>query len=197
MRLIGYAKELKCNYFAKPIYSENEEEYFFHEVDESYTIIGFSKIIFKLKSLKKVYLSKEFEIGSKGAIVFIGNKNYIKYDVANLAIDEVINFINDNTSQLESYTSILNQSLKLKKSIFSDSNKKPVKESSLVLKFDFPNILKKESKFDAVNDNSKSSTHPHLKKLQTVERNFEIALRARADFRRSKLKMYNYQFKSK
>ena len=142
----------------------------------------------------KIYLSKNFQVGSKGAIVFIGLEDYIKYDSGENAISEIINYLNDNVSNLESFSSILNTALNLKKAILIDISKKETKEFHSILTFDFPFKSKKDKKLDLDKSNSEFNTET---KKYTIEKRFETILRARADFRRSKLKTYNYQFKTK
>ena len=95
MRVVGFIKEKNENTFANPVYSNRSGEYFSHILDASYDIISFIKTEIKKDTFKKIYLSKKFEINSKGGLVFIGKEDYLKYDSAENAIEEIINYIND------------------------------------------------------------------------------------------------------
>lgn len=213
MRVVGYIKEKKENTFANPVYSSRSGEYFSHILDASYNIISFIKKEIKEDTFKKIYLSKKFEINSKGSLVFIGKEDYIKYDSAENAIEEVINYINDIVPINESKP-LLTEANALKKSILSDKfmvnnfevNINPQKEQ-FILTFDFPspnkdiksevsskngtNTLSKQ-KLEQTNNQAYNSI---LEYLTRVDLNVELTLKLRANERRSKLKTLNYQFK--
>ena len=213
MRVVGYIKEKNENTFANPVYSNRSGEYSSHILDASYNVISFIKIEIKEDTFKKIYLSKKFEINSKGSLVFIGKEDYIKYDSAENAIEEIINYINDVLPVNESKL-LLTEANALKKSILSDKfmvnnfevNINPKKEQ-FILTFDFPsptkdskpeisskngtNTLSKQ-KLEQTNNQAYNSI---LEYLTRVDLNVELTLKLRANERRSKLKTLNYQFK--
>lgn len=208
MRLVGYIKEHHKNYFAKPVYSNNGTNYYFHKLDKSYFINGFSEVQTNITTIKKIYLSKNFELASKGAIVFVGSKKYIKYDSADYAIDEILNYITDNSEGIESFQLLLKQAQNLKKNIYSERfkslksilKKSNKEEDNFILSFDLPitekRQLEKPKEGLKLEFDNESKHKSNLIKQQAVERNYEAALRSRADERRSKLKLFNYQFKN-
>lgn len=214
MRVVGYIREKKETMFANPVYLNKGNEYFLHTLDDAYNIISFIKIEIKEDTFKKIYLSKKFEIGSKGALVFIGKEDYIKYDSAENAIEEIINYINDTIPTNES-KQLLTEANSLKNIILSDKfivnnfevNINPQKEQ-FILTFDFPspkkdskpevlskngvNTISKQVKLDQTNNAAYNSI---LEYLTRVDLNVELTLKLRANERRSKLKTLNYQFK--
>jgi hypothetical protein len=213
MRVVGYIKEKNENTFANPVYSNRSGEYFSHILDASYDIISFIKTEIKKNTFKKIYLSKKFEINSKGGLVFIGKEDYLKYDSAENAIEEIINYINDVLPVNESKP-LLTEANALKKSILYDKfmvnnfemNINPQKEQ-FILTFDFPSptkdsnseVLSKKGtnslskqKLEQTNNQAYNSI---LEYLTRVDLNVELTLKLRANERRSKLKTLNYQFK--
>ncbi len=219
MRVVGYIKEKNENSFAVPVYSNKENDFFFHTLDSSFNITSFSKAEFDTSSFKKLYLSKKFELGSKGGLVFVGKEDYIKYDSAENAIEEIIHYLNDTSSGSE-YKSVLNEANKLKKNILSDKfivnnfevNINPQKEQ-FILTFDFPSPKKGENIQEKLLDSlPKNKTEKTVSKvafdtttntayksileyLTRVDLNVELTLKLRANERRNKLKTLNYQFK--
>lgn len=211
MKLVGYIKQKKENSFRIPVYSNQDNAYFIHHLDDSYTITHFSKKDVSTNTFQKIYLSKKFEVGSKAAIVFIGMENYIKYDDAENAIEEIIHYLHDTTSENTDIESIINEALDLKSKIISDKyiidnfevNINPKKEQ-FILTFDFPSP-KKENKTEETSKNRRvtaSSEQPSsaayasiLEYLTRVDLNVELSLKLRANERRSHLKTLNYQFK--
>ena len=218
MRLVGYIKQKKENSFRIPVYSNQEEAYFFHHLDDSYNIIQFSKTDINTISFKKVYLSKVFDLGSKAALVFIGTEDYINYDDAENAIEEIIKYLNDTASNTSDYEEILNEALDLKSKIISDKyivnnfelDINPKKEQ-FTLTFDFPSPVKEKSIGTTKTEiSSKGNTSTKPTKLEPIANpayasvyeyltrvgvNIEVTLKLRANERRSKLKKSNYQFK--
>jgi len=221
MKLVGYIKQKKENSFRIPVYSNQDNSYFFHHLDDSYTITHFSKTDINTITFQKIYLSKIFDVGSKAAIVFIGMENYLKYDDAENAIEEIINYLNDNASENTDYEYIINEALDLKRKIISDNyiidnfevDINPKKEQ-FILTFDFPSPKKANTIAETKPNNISSTTSNNLdskpvKQEQTINPaytsvyeyltrvgvNIEVTLKLRANERRSKLKKSNYQFK--
>ena len=219
MRLVGFIKQKKENSFRIPVYSNQEKAYFFHHLDDSYNIIQFSKTDINTISFKKVYLSKKFDLGSKAALVFIGTEDYINYDDAENAIEEIINYLNDTALNTSEYEEILNEALDLKSKIISDKfivnnfelGINPKKEQ-FTLTFDFPSPKKEISntKTEITTKGNDSITSTKSTKLEPIANpayasvyeyltrvgvNIEVTLKLRANERRSKLKKSNYQFK--
>mgnify|MGYP000868051432 CR=1 FL=1 len=219
MKLVGYIKDKNENSFPVPVYSNKENNFYFHTIDSSFNITHFVKADFDITSLKKLYLSKTFEISSKGALVFIGEDNYVKYDSAENAIDEILNYINDVIPIAES-KQLLKETNTLKKTILSDKfivnkfevNINPQKEQ-FILTFDFPSPKKGEEIQENFSEvATKGKTSKNLQKIQfdtttnsaytsileyltRVDLNVELTLKLRANERRNKLKTLNYQFK--
>jgi hypothetical protein len=219
MKLVGYIKDKNENSFPVPVYSNKENNYYFHTIDSSFNITHFIEAEFDSATFKKLYLSKTFEISSKGALVFIGEDNYIKYDSAENAIEEILSYINDEIPSTES-KQLLKKANALKKTILSDKfivnnfkvNINPQKEQ-FILTFDFPSPKKGEhiqDNFSEVSTKDKisknlqkiqldTSTNPAYKSileyLTRVNLNVELTLKLRANERRNKLKTLNYQFK--
>jgi hypothetical protein len=221
MRLVGYIKQTKENSFRIPVYSNQENDYYFHHLDDTYAITSFSKTDLNTISFQKVYLSKKFDIGSKAALIFVGMDGYIKYDDAENAIEEIINYLNDTTTENTDYESILNEALDLKSKIISDNyiiNNFEVdinqKKEQFILTFDFPSPKKANTitstKSDEVSSTTSNKTDlkpvkqdyqinptytPIYEYLTRVGMNIEVTLKLRANERRSTLKKSNYQFK--
>jgi len=214
MRVVGYVKEKKENSFTKPVYSSKEHEYFFHTLDDAYNIVDFVKTELTEHTFKKLYLSKNFESGTKGAIVFVGKERYIKYDSADNAIDEVINYINDTITVAEA-KKILTEAKRLKSSIISDQfntttfeENSDSQEEQIILTFDLPLPtkdtlskvpLKKEANTNSKQGKLKQTTNTGhasiLEYLTQAGMNVELTLKLRANERRIKLKPLNYEFK--
>lgn len=218
MRLVGFIKESKKNSFAVPVYSGKEREFFFHILDDSYTITGFTVAQLNNTTFKKLYLSKKFDLGSKGALVFLGKEGYQKYDDAQTAIVEIINYIKD-TSTFVAEETILEEALKIEKNVFSNINKieertvnSKSKKEQIILSFDFPSAIKESTipenfmeQFPETNQESSNKIlkleqtedpafKSHIKHLNALEKDFELKLKMRAEERKSKLKSFNYQF---
>lgn len=217
MRLVGYIKEQKQNSFAIPVYSRKEKEFFFHHLDENYTIIEFKVIQLNTTKFKKVYLSKNFDLGSKGAIVFLGKEGYLKYDDAENAITEIINYIKDCYT-FETAGTLLEESTSIQKNVCKKveiENKivsfKPKKEP-ILLDFNLPFTKKqitiqeletpislketketslKKGKLEQISDPLFKN---EIKRLNALEKNYELTLKMRSEDRRRKLKTFNYQF---
>ncbi|MCF6128805.1 hypothetical protein L1S35_03920 [Flavobacterium sp. AS60] len=100
MKLIGYIQAIKENSFAIPIYFDGVS-FFFHEVNDHFKIISFHKAYFNESQLFKIYLSKNFELGSTGSVVFVGKENYILFNSADVVINEIISYLSDNTNDDE------------------------------------------------------------------------------------------------
>jgi hypothetical protein len=96
MRLIGYIRELKANSFTIPIYGDGDC-YYHHVLDEYFNILKFEKIEFEDSYFKKIYISTEFDLNSKGAIAFVGCENHVVCNRVNLTINEIIHYLNETT----------------------------------------------------------------------------------------------------
>ncbi len=217
MKLVGYINNQKDNTFQLPIYKDNKGKIYTHVTDERYNIIAFEEVQWN-EDFCKLYLSKKFSLHHKGAMVFVGKEGYIHYHEAPLAIDEVIHYLNDH-SGLYNINAILDEAMLLKNRIFSDHfivdqfvMKMQPKTEEIILSFDFPSPkkeaiqakeiiveghkpLKKKELPAFVEDENKSEFTEALQKLKSVDMNFELKLKLRSAERRSKLKMFNYQFK--
>lgn len=217
MKLVGYTKDKKENSYREPVYADSKGVKFIHLVDNRHNITAFNLADFNENEIQKLYLSKKFTVGSKGALVFVGKENYLHYNIAPDAIEEIIHYLNDHSS-LYNVNGILDQSMLLKNRIFSDHFvvdnfivKMNPEEEQITLSFDFPSPKKetpskKDSKgtSDEVVVNKKESPAKDdkeaifsnaIKHLNSVDMNFELKLKLRAEERRSKLKTFNYQFK--
>ena len=219
MKLVGYIKEKKENSFRSPIYIDLKGNYFSHVVDERYNITAFTEVAIAAVSFQKVYLSKNFEINAKGALIFAGKDNYIHYNAAPEAIEEIIYYLNDHSTDSKA-NAFLDEAMLLKNRIFSDHFvvenfvvKMNPKEEHIILSFDFPapqketlaqrnstivsndESSKKSESGRAVDKNNDEAFTKAIKYLNSVDMNFELKLKLRAEERRSKLKMFNYQFK--
>ena len=219
MKLAGYIKQKKENAFRVPVYANAKGAFLFHTVDERYNITGFVEAAYNENTFQKLYLSKKFQIGSKGAIVFVGRENYMHYHDAPAAIDEIIHYLNDHSTE-SNINVILDEAMLMKNRIFSDHFvvdnfvvKMNPKKEQIILSFDFPSA-KKEA-LDKKNTLAVSADEPPKKKertvvldqesdpaftnaikyLNSVDMNFELTLKLRAEERRSKLKTFNYEFK--
>lgn len=101
MKLIGYIKAFKENSFTIPIYS-NGTNFFYHSLDESYTIIDFIMTESITENiLNKIYLSTAFQKGSIGACVFVGKENYVCFNQADKIVYEIEAYLADTTSDGE------------------------------------------------------------------------------------------------
>ena len=214
MKLVGYIKEKKENSFRIPVYTNTKGALFFHAVDERYNVTDFVAATYNEKDFQKLYLSKKFEVGKKGAIVFVGSESYLHYNDAPTAIEEIIHFLNDH-STVSNINVILDEAMLLKNRIFSDHFvvdnfvvKMDPTDQHIILSFDFPSPQK-----EAVAEKSTTTVSPEdlqkkkeqvekdpvftnaIKHLNSVDMNFEVKLKLRAEERRSKLKTFNYQFK--
>jgi hypothetical protein len=217
MKLVGYTKDKKENSFREPVYTDSKGVNFTHVVDNRHNITAFKLADLNENEIQKLYLSKKFTVGSKGALVFVGKENYLHYNIAPNAIEEIIHYLNDH-STLYNVNGILDQSMLLKNRIFSDHFvvdnfvvKMNPDEEQITLSFDFPSPKKEtQSKKDSketsnnvvVNKKESPTTDDKeaifsnaIKHLNSVDMNFELKLKLRAEERRSKLKTFNYQFK--
>jgi hypothetical protein len=218
MKLVGYIKEKKENSFRIPVYTNSKGLHFFHAVDERYNITDFVAATFNEKTFQKLYLSKKFEVGKKGAIVFIGSESYLHYNDAPTAIEEIIHYLNDH-SVIANINVILDEAMLLKNRIFSDHfivdnfvMKMSPKDEHIILSFDFPSPKKesadekntttvnpetsqKKERAIVLEQTSDPAFTNAIKHLDSVNMNFELKLKLRAEERRSKLKTFNYQFK--
>ena len=217
MKLIGYSKDKKENSFREPIYSDSKGFLYSHQVDNRHNITAFNTYDSTNSDHTKLYLSKKFSVGSKAAIVFVGKENYLHYDAAPNAIEEVIHYLNDQ-STLYNVNGILDQAMLLKNRIFSDHFvvdnfvvKMSPDDDQIILSFDFPspnkeNLSENEddnpkkeaisTQKETVNKKEKEAIFSNaIKQLNSVDMNFELKLKLRAEERRSKLKTFNYQFK--
>ncbi|WP_309640796.1 hypothetical protein [Flavobacterium sp.] len=219
MKLVGYIKEKKENSFRIPVYANTKGALFFHAVDERYNITDFVTATYNEKNFQKLYLSKKFEVGKKGAIVFVGSESYLHYNNAPTAIEEIIHFLNDH-STVSNINVILDEAMLLKNRIFSDHFvvdnfvvKMDPTEEHIILSFDFPSPKKevaveknnitvnsempqrKKERTVYLEQESDPAFTNAIKQLNSVDMNFELKLKLRAEERRSKLKTFNYQFK--
>lgn len=217
MKLVGYKKEKKENAFREPIYSDNKRVLYHHIVDNRHNITAFEAIAIGEADYFKIYFSKKFSIGAKAAVVFVGKENYLHYNDAPNAIVEIIHYLNDH-SAFYNVDGILDQSMLLKNRIFSDHfvvdsfvMKMDPEEEQIVLSFDFPSpkkisntksevadasaIVAPKSKIVDKSDDKEAIFSNAIKHLNSVDMNFELILKLRAEERRSKLKTFNYQFK--
>jgi|GEM_PF-2076906 len=219
MKLVGYIKKSKQNSFQIPVYAKLKGEYFFHTLDDRYNITHFIPADFKETTFKQLYLSKKFTIGLKGAIVFVGKEDYIHYNGASSAIDEIIHYLND-TCLNQNSNAILDEAILIKNRVFSDQImvdnfmvKMNPKNEEITLSFDFPSpqkeVFEEENKAIAIPEDEKVKSNRKvislepdnaeyataLKYFKSVDMNVELTLKLRAEERRTKLKTFNYQFK--
>ena len=216
MKLVGYIKEKRENSFQTPVYSNSKGELFFHTVDNRFNIIDFVAASYPEKNFQKLYLSKKFEAGKKGALVFMGIDNYIHYNDAPTAIEEIIHYLNDHNT-IGNINVILDETMLLKNRIFSDHFvvdnfvvKMDALDENIILSFDFPSKKTAASEKDSVKTaeapkkikdqpvlehESEAVFTNAIRQLNSVDMNFELKLKLRAEERRSKLKTFNYQFK--
>lgn len=217
MKLTGYIIDDKENSFREPIYKDAKGVFYRHEIDNRYNITRFQIFKDEPTTFKKIYLSKKFAVGTKAAIVFVGKEDYLHYDTAPNAIEEVIHYLNDH-STTDKLDGILDQAMLLKNRIFSDHFvvdnfvvKMNPDDEQIILSFDFPSPKetefsdKKTNKIDqpanslsqkTVEEDEKAALFSKaMKQLNSVDMNFELKLKLRAEERRSKLKTFNYQFK--
>lgn len=217
MKLVGYIKDSKDNSFREPIYSDDAGTLYCHQIDARHNITEFQIFNPENKDFFKIYLSKKFSIGSKAALVFVGKEQYVHYDSCPNAIEEIIHYLNDHSS-IYKVNGVLDQAMLLKNRIFSDHFivdnfivKMSPDDKEIVLSFDFPSPKKDllpqseaenskktavTSKKDLVKEDDKEAIFSNaIKHLNSVDMNFELKLKLRAEERRSKLKTFNYQFK--
>jgi len=219
MKLIGYIKEKKENSFPVPVYANAQGDYFFHTIDNRHNLVSFVTATFSDSSLQQLYLSKKFTVGSKSAIVFIGKEGYLHYNSAPTAIEEIIHYLNDHVAKYN-INAILDETMLLKNRILSDHFvvdsfvvKMDPKDDQITLSFDFPSPKKEASKVGnsemetmesnattkvrnlTIDQQSDPAFKNAIKQLNSVDMNFEVKLKLRAEERRSKLKIFNYQFK--
>ena len=100
MQLKGYITAIKENSFAIPIYGDGDN-YYTHVLLDDFRIKQFCVAEFEDTYFNKVYLSKKFEIGDIGACIFVGENDYLSYNVAINNVEEIINYLYDNTLNSE------------------------------------------------------------------------------------------------
>lgn len=72
MYLVGYIEPFTKNCFTIPIYSNEEQEYFFHKLDSKFRILSFEKLQAQPRLIQAANTPRiSYEIGDIGAIVFI------------------------------------------------------------------------------------------------------------------------------
>ena len=217
MKLVGYCIDEKENSFKDPIYSDSKGVLYRHEIDNRYNITAFQLFDSKNVPFTKIYLSKKFSVGSKAAIVFVGKENYLHYDLAPSAVEEIIHYLTDHSEHYNT-NGILDQAMLLKNRIFSDHFvvdnfvvKMSPDEEQIILSFDFPSPKKDSFLLSEPAVSGKTSTITNedaakkddkdivfsnaMRHINAVDMNFELKLKLRAEERRSKLKTFNYQFK--
>ncbi len=105
MKLIGYINELKENSFAIPVYSNLIGKYYYHKLDNDFNIEGFSETNLNTRFYTELNSSNLFNIGDKGAIVFVCENNYVLYNFADLIVDDIIYYIeNDAVNECKNIT---------------------------------------------------------------------------------------------
>jgi hypothetical protein len=119
MRLKGYIQAFKENSFTIPVYGD-DNFYYYHSLDDNFKIIDFYKTEISSNYFKKTYLSQTFDIGSIGAIIFIGCDSYISCNSAYKNINEIINYLNDTTI-CSKYLNIKNEALELSQILFNET----------------------------------------------------------------------------
>lgn len=216
MKLVGYIKEKRQNAFQVPVYANAKGTRFFHTLDQRYNITDFNEATFEEKKFQKLYLSKQFAVGEKAALIFLGSEGYLHYNTAPTAIEEIIHYLNDHNT-IANFDVLLDEAMLLKNRIYSDHFvvdnfvlKMDPDDDQIILSFDFPSpkantnkvaeaataeiptktevVAKKEQENEAIFTKA-------IKHLNSVDMNFELKLKLRAEERRSKLKTFNYQFK--
>lgn len=217
MKLVGYINNQKENAFQRPVYADRKGKMYTHTADERHNLLAFEETQ-PDKNFRTLYLSKKFSTNHKGALVFVGKDGYIHYNDAPSAIDEIIHYLNDHSTSCN-INGILDEAMLLKNRIFSDHFivdefvvKMQPKSEEIILSFDFPSpkkesisaqeITAKDSQIQqtkeslmSAEDENKSEFNEALRQLKSAEMNFELKLKLRSAERRSKLKMFNYQFK--
>lgn len=217
MKLVGYINNKKENAFQWPVYADRKGKMYTHTTDERHNVIAFEETQ-PNQNFCTLYLSKKFSTNQKGALVFVGKDGYIHYNDAPSAIDEIIHYLNDH-SALFNTNGILDEAMLLKNRIFSDHFivddfvvKMQPKNEEIILSFDFPSpkkesvstqettnqdnqIQQTKENSTLTEDENKSEFNEALRQLKSAEMNFELKLKLRSAERRSKLKMFNYQFK--
>lgn len=151
MRLKGYIQAFKENSFTIPVYGD-DNFYYYHSLDDNFKIIDFYKTEISSNYFKKIYLSQTFDIGSTGAIIFIGCDSYISYNSAYKNINEIINYLNDTTI-CSKYLNIKNEALELSQILFNETSIEPplinsteelknieIKDGSYFIDFELDNI---------------------------------------------------------
>src|SRR6218665_559508 len=93
MKLTGYIKEIKENSFAIPIYSDEEGKFYFHNLNNLFFITEFIEVSIDSNLLVEIYFNKDFDQGTKGAMVFVGEDKYIMYDFADLVAEDIIIYL--------------------------------------------------------------------------------------------------------
>lgn len=217
MKLVGYLNNDSENAFQTPVYADHQGHKFTHVTDERYNILSFEEISVN-QNFKPLYLSKKFRLHHKAAIVFVGKEGYIHYSDAPSAIEEIIHYLNDHSEKFP-INAILDEAMLLKNRIFSDHlvvdqfvMKMRPQSEEIILSFDFPAPAHKNSLAQEISvEAQKSETSRNnaaiplqesenefaqaLRQLKSADMNFELKLKLRSAERRSKLKMFNYQFK--
>lgn len=126
MRLIGYLKALKENSFAIPIYSDGIS-FFYHIITNDFKILSFEEAEVPEDYLVKTYLSKTFEVNSIAALIFVGFKNYLLSNSADIIIDEVVFYLRDTTIENE-YLNIKKEASELQEIIYNEIIKKGIEK---------------------------------------------------------------------
>lgn len=202
MRAVGFVKAKNKNSFRTPVYSNSENEFFLHQLDEHYNIRSFIPTPIAELTVKKIYLSKKIEIGNKAVIVFVGEDKYCKYDTADFAIEEIINYLGELPSQNDTQE-ITAQAKGIQKIATSDrfvvdsfKVKMYPKKEQITLTFDFPapEIDKKPISLKS-HESHMPAYAAAFENQSRIEMNIELTLKLRANERRSTLKTFNYQFK--
>lgn len=125
MRLAGYLNAIIENSFAIPIYKDDNNEYYFHSVDDNYKIKSFYNAELNEQNFNKCFLSIDFKTDNYGAYVFVGKDNYINYNILSKSIVEIENYINETTKKEEFL------SLKEDIEVFKNYLKKPISRGAV------------------------------------------------------------------
>lgn len=100
MKLAGYIREFKEVMFTVPIY-KNGSKYYFHTVDDHYSITGFEEISDPFENLIELDGNLEFKAGGKGAVVFRGKGDFIVCDRLAVGIPKVRRYFRREIEQGE------------------------------------------------------------------------------------------------
>ncbi len=101
MKLVGYIEPVYLNSFTIPVYKDDEDEFYYHQLDNNFRITSFEQTAIPPQYFKPTMLDVEFKEGDYGAIAFISEATEFIGPVS-LTIEKIDAFVSSLRENLAS-----------------------------------------------------------------------------------------------